>query len=313
MKTLDSNAYREIKTWIHRNARDIELSIWKSVFENGGSEPVLSALAFYQNEDGGFGNALEPDNWNPDSSPYTTTFAINILNRIGFGDMRHPILQGIVRFLESGTHFSGNLWRFSIPSNDGHAHAPWWTYDEQANETESIGVTAEIAGFIIGHFGPGEEIHQRAVSAADAIIGKLKTQSRFGDMGVGGYCDLLHAIQKAGLDERFDTEFLLAAVKRLVNETIERDAAKWAHYGVRPSNYIDSPDSVFYKGNEEIVQKELDYLIDTRPGGGVWGITWSWFENNEKYGNEFAISENWWKSYKAIEKLAFLKNFGRLA
>lgn len=39
-------------------------------------------------------------------------------------------------------------------------------------------------------------------------------------------------------------------------------------------------------------------------------ITWTWFDNNGKYTKEFAISENWWKSYKAIENLCFLKNFG---
>ena len=29
----------------------------------------------------------------------------------------------------------------------------------------------------------------------------------------------------------------------------------------------------------------------------------------ESYGKEFIISENWWKSITAIEKLCFLKNF----
>ena len=64
--------------------------------------------------------------------------------------------------------------------------------------------------------------------------------------------------------------------------------------------------------NEEITQTELDYLIDTRVSGGVWEITWSWFENNEKYPKEYAISENWWKADKAISVLRHLRNFGRI-
>ena len=43
-----------------------------------------------------------------------------------------------------------------------------------------------------------------------------------------------------------------------------------------------------------------------------WNITWSWFENNEKYAKEFAISENWWKASIAIEKIRLLQNFGRV-
>jgi hypothetical protein len=81
---------------------------------------------------------------------------------------------------------------------------------------------------------------------------------------------------------------------------------------VRPSDYIRSPKSIFYSDNEDVVAQELDYLIDTRPKDNVWNITWSWFENNDKYPKEFAISENWWKASKAIDKMNFLRNFNRV-
>lgn len=45
-------------------------------------QDVLAALAVYQNEDGGFGRALEPDCWNPDSSPVQTWTATEIINEI---------------------------------------------------------------------------------------------------------------------------------------------------------------------------------------------------------------------------------------
>ena len=119
-------------------------------------------------------------------------------------------------------------------------------------------------------------------------------------MGIGGYCILLDAIDKAGLQERYDYEKLLSIVKELVSGSIEKDISKWSFYGVRPSNYITSPDSIFYKENEDIVLKELEYLIDTRPENSVWGITWSWFDNNEKFQKEFAVSENWRKLKKSL-------------
>ena len=312
MKTLGLQSYQEVRSWMYRNARQIELTLWQYFFENRSKEAVLSALSFYQNEDGGFGNSLEADSWNPNSSPYTTLYAINILKCIDFNDINHSIMQGIFKFLESGKYFSENIWLFSIPSNNDYAHAPWWTYNSEANEVESIGVTAEIASFIMRFYDSNSDFYKKAMLVSQNIIDKLKTQSNYGEMGVGGYIVLLETIQQLGIQGKFDYEFLLHTVKILVSNSIERNTSKWVYYGVRPSNYITVPGSIFYKNNEDIVQKELDYLIETRVKNNVWDITWSWFENNEKYAKEFAISENWWKAYKAIEKIIFLKNFERL-
>lgn len=312
MKKLDSKAFSVIRNWIYRNARALELSLWQYHFENGSKDAVLRNLAFYQNSDGGFGNTLEPDNWNPNSTPYTTTYAMNILEGIDFTDTEHPIMCGIIKFLESDKCSFENGWLFSIPSNNDYAHAPWWTYDEQANQTESIGTTAEIVSFIFKYVNRETELYQRAVKIAQNIINKITSIENYGDMGIHGYCVLADTIKQTGLDNIISSKPLMDNIHKLVYDSIERDTSKWLYYGVRPSNYISSPSSDYYHSNMEIVQAELDYLIDTRPQDGVWGITWSWFENNEKYLKEFAISENWWKAAKAIEKLIFLRNFNRI-
>jgi hypothetical protein len=312
MVKLGLESYHEIRSWIYRNSRSIDLTLWQYLFENGSKEAVLSALAYYQNEDGGFGKALEADSWNPNSSPYTTLYAINILKCIDFSDIYHPIIQGIIRFLESNTYFSENGWLFNIPSNNDYAHAPWWTYNSEANELESIGITAELCSFVLRFLDKSSNLYKNVIAITDRIIKKLETESNYGDMGIGGYCVLLDTIKQLGIEANYDYNFLQTTVKKLVYNSIERDTTKWVFYGVRPSNYITSPDSIFYTDNEEIVQKELEYIIKTRMKNDVWNITWSWFDNNEKYQKEFAISENWWKATKAIEKVVLLRNFGRL-
>lgn len=312
MKKLSMGDYQEIRSWMYRNARQVELAVWQYCFENGDADSVLSALSFYQNDDGGFGHALEPDSWNPNSSPYTTLAAINILKSINFTDVWHPMLQGIFMFLESGKYCSESGWYFNIPSNNDYAHAPWWTYNIEGNAVEGIGVTAEIVCFIFRFADEKSGLYQKALKFADDLIEKLKKPGKYGDMGIGGYCILLDTINQGKLTGRFDCDFITEALTRLVSGSIERDNTKWAFYSVRPSDYITSPESIFYRGNEEIVDTELDYLIETRPELGVWGITWSWFENNERYAKEFTISENWWRANKAIQKVRFLKSFGRL-
>src|SRR5437764_5870908 len=67
-------------TW--RNARLIERYLFTALFAGGSREPVLAALRAYQNEDGGFGNALEPDKRCPSSQPQDIEIALRILDAI---------------------------------------------------------------------------------------------------------------------------------------------------------------------------------------------------------------------------------------
>lgn len=64
--------FEKARQFIYQNARPLELARWQVHFENGSREAVLQALQVYQNEDGGFGHGLEPDNWNPNSTPIAT-------------------------------------------------------------------------------------------------------------------------------------------------------------------------------------------------------------------------------------------------
>ncbi|MEF2965776.1 hypothetical protein V3851_08040 [Paenibacillus sp. M1] len=312
MNKLTCDAFQEISDWMHRNARSIELALWRYRFEGGNKDEVLAALSYYQNKDGGFGHALEPDCWNPNSSPYTTLYAIRLLRGIGFTHLQHRVFQGILKYLTSGEHITDYGWPFTIPSNDHYPHAPWWTYNADSNSYESIGVTAELCGFVLRYAARNEEIYRKALDYTDALIKILKQPTNLGDMGVQGYCALLADLEHAEPACRFDCDFLQKRLKKLVARSIERDIAKWPHYNAKPSEYIKSPDSIFYPGNEEIVSAELDYILDSRHPGGVWDIAWSWFEHNEKYPKEFAVSENWWKAIKAIEQVQFLKNFDRM-
>lgn len=312
MKKLTKQAFDKIWLFVYRNARNLELSIWQYEFENGSSDAIVSALQKYQNPDGGFGNTLEPDCWNPNSSPYTTLYAAEILQKINFADTNHPIMCGIINYFKSGAESRDYGWQFNIASNNDWPHAPWWTYSPESNVNESIGVTIGICGFILRHAKNETELYKKALSLIDTAIARLNDPGNFGEMGIGAFCSLLETIKQTGLESNYDMDYLSATIKKLVNDVIERDSSKWVHYTRRPSDLINTPESRFYEGNEEVIQTELDYLIDTRIPNGVWPITWSWHENLEKYSKEFAISENWWMAHNAIYKVKFLKAFGRV-
>ena len=67
----------------------------------------------------------------------------------------------------------------------------------------------------------------------------------------------------------------------------------------------------YYKGKEQVVANALDELINSRPGQGVWGIPWECMIMVYMLEN-LQLVENWWKSYKAIEKVLFIREHGRL-
>lgn len=309
---LTKQALGEITLWVHRNARSLDLALWQNSFEGGPVEAVLAAMADYQNEDGGFGHALEADSWNPYSSPYTTIQAVNLLRSAGFTDASHPLLAGALRYFASGEHLAENGWCFSIPGNNEYPHAPWWTYDPEANNTENIGVTLTIAAFALRSAAPDSALWQTAARLARLMVERLYAPGGLGDMGIDGYIALLQTLEGMGRTDIVDLPRLAETLHVRVDAAIVRDPAQWPLYGVRPSNFIRSPESPYYAGNEAIVAQELDFLLSTREPEGVWPITWSWFDLNERYAKQFAISENWWKTVKARENLLFLRAFGRV-
>ncbi|MCH1983292.1 hypothetical protein MCG98_12035 [Ruminococcus sp. OA3] len=316
MKMLTQQDYQEIRCWVLRNARPLDLALWKYYFEDGQREDIIDALACYQNEDGGFGNGIEPDCWNRESSPYATMIAMGMLRKTGFmeqeGD-RHPIVQGIFRYLESRVHCDGEGWHFCIPSNSECPRAPWWTYSEESNNIQSMGITASICAFILLYDSRKSSLYNRARSYTEMILKKAAGTSEFGEMGAAAVWRLLGDLIQCGLYASFACDSLMERITEAVDSSIERNQEKWAFYTPRPSEFIWGPDSPLYKKNKDIVKKELDYLIDTRTPGGVWNITWSWYDLGEMYAKEFAISENWWMASKALDNVCFLKNFGRIA
>lgn len=312
MEKISNKDFNKIKQWVYRNSRPIELAIWQYHFENGTKDNVIKSLLFYQNTDGGFGHALEADLWNPNSSPYTTLWAINILNDIEFDQYDHPIVAGILKYFNDTPHVTNVGWDFSIPSNIEYAHAPWWSFNEDGNKTQNIGITAEVCSFIINAANKNTSIYSKAINLIKALFNRLGVKSEYGELGINGFIVLLESIISNKLDININIKQSKENLSKLVQESIEYNSSKWGEYTIRPSKYIRSPKNMFYILNEKIVSTELDYLIKTRNRQEVWNITWSWFDNNDRFSKEFAISENWWKSYVAIHNLVILKRFGRL-
>ncbi|WP_410767910.1 hypothetical protein [Fontibacillus sp. BL9] len=318
MTKLTPDSWMQARNWMFRNARPLELARWKYHFEQGNKEDVLSALEVYQNEDGGFGNELEPDSWNPNSSPYSTSMAICILEEINFRDSSHPIIEGILRYSEHTPHFTGKSWPAVIPSNNDYPHAPWWTYSGNDLETRwGYTPTAILAGFILRFADQDSSLYEKAAQIAKTAIDcylhgttadgePYRSLHREGE--IEGFHLLLTCLEEGGPRDLGDISALKTALKSQADRFIVRDPSMWKQYCRRPSTYIASPGSLFLTDNEKDMDADLSFMVDGRNEDGVWDISWSW----GAYEKEFAVSENWWKGIKALEYMLLLKNFNRL-
>jgi hypothetical protein len=128
---------------------------------DGDPALVRSALAAYQNPDGGFGY-LEPDIPDPGSQPITALAALEVLHEIE-APPDDPLTVGVARWLETVTRPDGGL-DFVLPYDaDAIPHAPWMAPPEERSSslhmTAAVTAAAHRAG--VGE-GPGGDWLDRA-------------------------------------------------------------------------------------------------------------------------------------------------------
>lgn len=131
------------QSFILSNARLLERRLFGFLFQSGKRQQVLSALLAYQNEDGGFGNALEPDKRTATSQPIDQEVALRVLDDIGF---EMPIALQICDFLETITTAEGGV-PFVLSTVRNAPRAEWWN-TEVDNPPASINPTASITGLL---------------------------------------------------------------------------------------------------------------------------------------------------------------------
>jgi hypothetical protein len=124
--SIDLQAARH---FIESGARVLERHQLTVLLDNGPVEPVLTALAAYQNDDGGFGHALEPDVRCPGSQPTAALAALDVLTDINA--THTPMVTAVADWIATIAHPDGGI-PTVLPSADGHPHAPWMTPSPEA-------------------------------------------------------------------------------------------------------------------------------------------------------------------------------------
>ena len=296
--------FEKSKNFIYKNARPLDFARWLYLFENGSKEDVLSALETYQNNDGGFGHALEPDCWNPNSSPIQTWVATRIIDEIDLEQKSHHVIQGILKYLASGADFDGHTWSNTIASNNDFPCAPWWIFDPEQETTYNP--TASLIGFILKFTERGSEFYKRGVILAKEAYAHFKSHQPLEQMHtIACYVDLYEYLKESSIYDVLDMQEFKALLSEQIQYLIASDTSKWAiDYACKPSLFVRSKNSDFYLDNKEICDYECEFISTTQESDGTWSITWSWAD----YPEQWHISKNWWKADLLIRNLRYIKS-----
>jgi hypothetical protein len=305
MRTLTLNAQRQARSFIEQQARPLEQARYAYHFLSGPREAVLTALAAFQNPDGGFGKALEPDFRLPDSSALATTTGLQILCELGIGS-DHPLVQGAMRYLVNTIDPTHLAWTI-IPSNaDAAPHAPWWVYNPDLTQHLN-NPRPEIAGyfFLYGDLVPAD-LRARLIESVMQQLERIPDT-----LPPSAFHELLCYVRLATIpttQQESWREPLLHRITALADALIATDPDTWDSYVMRPLMLVNHPAGLFADTYAGPVGVNLDYAIEHQNADGAWLPNWSW---GGLFPEAWAVAEREWTGVITLDTLKALHAFGR--
>lgn len=292
--------YDLARSFVYRNARPLDLALWKYHFEDGGEDDVLTALAAYQNPDGGFAHAIEPDFWNENSTPIATWAAIGKLEQLGGVDRSHPIVVGILKYLDSGKDLSDGRWHNVVKSNNDYPHAVWWSCDGEGVPSDNP--TVSLAGFIIKYADKTGRLYEKACGIARSAVERFVGGGEVEGHVLRCYMELYEFLTAAKVDI-VDMSAFKTALYSAVRAAVCADSGKWmTEYVFKPSSFFDMTGLVFDILGKELCAREAALIPGAQQKDGAFVVPWQWFTDYR----EFPVAENWWKSHIVINNLLFV-------
>jgi hypothetical protein len=278
------------RDFILRNARLLDRRRFAFRFDGGASHDVVTALRAYQNADGGFGHALEPDLRCSASQPVPVEQALHILDEVA--DFEPGIVQRCCDWLAHVATDAGGV-PFALSTLAEGPHAPWW----KASGNGSLNPTAGILGLLYKH-----RVTHAWIPRAAAYCWNALESDALNQVGPDDAISILTFLEHAPERERADAVFEILG-KRICAELValEPDAPG---YVKMPLEFAPTPDRMARRlFGADTMSTHLDALEKRQSDDGGWPITWS-------PPSSAATSE--WRAIVTIKWLDTLHAYGRL-
>ena len=299
-KILSKEAFHKASGFIKENARPIDQAIFALYFEQGSKAEVEKAIKSFQNEDGGFGNCLEPDFRLADSSALATTLAFKILIDAEI-DAESEIVKDGVNYLVKS--YGENGWEPVPKPIDEVPRAPWWQYAHWANREGPswLNPNAEVLSVLI-HYRSlvPEEILESLQAKVDAIFEAKPEKLEMHDF-----------LATLPLAERTSGEYqekLYGLLSNHVQNVVAFDEESWGSYGLKPYWVCETPQSPLLTSLGDAAERSLDYEIKNQGEDGSWAPNWAWGQ----FEDVWPQAKKEWQGQLTVKVLKALKAFGKI-
>jgi prenyltransferase/squalene oxidase-like repeat protein len=278
--------------FIWTNARLIERHRFAHLFKDAPAEPVVEALRPYQNPDGGFGNALEPDLRTPTSQPIAVNSALEDLDEAGsFGD---PMVERACDWLVTIQHPDGGV-PFVLTTAAPHPRAPWWEIGDEEPPSSAL-----VTGLIVATLQHNGSEHPFLAPAAELCWRAVEDSPLTSPYEARA---LLRFLDSA--PERSRAEAAVDALApRLMSAGVvelDPDASGEVHFPLDFAPWPDVPSRRLFE--PAVIETHLDALERGQQDDGGWRFNWpAWAPAPEAD----------WRGWVTLHALKVLRANGRL-
>lgn len=296
MKTLTLSQIDDAERFVWLSGRLLERLRFASLFRGGSRERVLGALRPYQNSDGGFGEALEPDFRGPVSQPATAEQALRVLDEINLFD--HSIVRPICDYLVTISTRDGGV-PTTLSDVPRYPHAWWW--EPGAGEPRaSLLPSAGIAGLLHKHHVDHPWLIRATEFCWTAIDSLADAPPSLG---------LPYSVRAAlaFLDHVPDRSRAKRAAAELGRQALQKGVvAKDPHAQGEVHFVLDfaaEPQTLARQWFDDgLIETHLDALVDAQHEDGGWSINWTVWT---------PMVDLEWRAWQTIQRLKTLRAYDR--
>ncbi|MGM0885000.1 MAG: hypothetical protein ACQEXQ_28655 [Bacillota bacterium] len=283
--------FEKATKFIWENGRLLERRIFEYVFHGGTKSNILNAIKAYQNDDGGFGHAIEPDLRTPESQPLYIEFALRTLYDCNIKD--EELANKVCDYVSLHADLKTGIPTI-FPSSSYFPRAEHW------NNPLSVEPSFSRLTGLVGLLRWQGIKHPWVDEATDICLNDISSQ-RYDDSHtiLTAFCLLESLPQTDYVKELFDK-----LSKELFKANFFCLEAPPQGYGLTPLEF--SPSSNSYCRNifsQITIMDHLKVLESQQDEDGGWQIQWD-------PPGEMAKLE--WRAYKTLKSLITLNSYNMI-
>ena len=299
MRTIDTEQFAAAERFVWCNARLLDRLRFDYLFRGGDADRVVAALRPYQNPDGGFGGALEPDFRGPVSQPTTVEQALRVLDEAGRFDAE--LVKPACDWLVHVTTSDGGV-PMVLPSAADYPRAPWWNPAPSASMLPTGGIAGLLHAHHVEHpwLGPATDLCWASLDEVPARIAAA-------DWLLQVAYDIRSALLFLDhVPDRTRAEGVCAELGRLLTDAgvIALDPATPGEVAM-PLEFAPHPATLARRWfNDATIDAHLDAVVATQQDDGGWPVNWQIWT---------PVTGPEWRGWQTVERLKTLKSYGALA